>query len=513
MRDKPDILLIVLDTQRADRLGCFGYEKAITPHLDQFARESALFTQAVSPAQWTVPSHASFFTGLYPTVHQVTQSFHSLSDQTPHIAEKLAAEGYQTVGFCNNPLVSVLDNGFRRGFDQFYNYAGAAPTLFQPTNASLGSRFKRKFNDTFTKIADPVQRFVSHSETAFRISINPLLTPIWSRFANFKGQNALSVKHVCQFLTEREQAETEDPLFLFFNLMETHLPFWPPQEFIAQTAPYLLKDPEAQAIMRRWNYEAYRWAVPLEKPLTELEARVLSDLYDAEVAYQDAYLNALFVMLAERANRENTLTIIVGDHGDGLGEHGCVGHSFVAYEELVHVPLIMNWPREIAPATRVESAVSTRRVFHTMFAAGASPAAAIEELALTHVIAGNDVEHGRAFAEIYPPVNLVSVMETRQPELIDRFECRSLRRAVVEDGVKLIQVADQPREAYELVADPDELDNLHPQTPDQFDALNDHLDQFSQKVTQEQALVAAGDAIDLEDQQIQQQLRALGYIE
>ncbi|MFQ5437188.1 MAG: sulfatase-like hydrolase/transferase, partial [Anaerolineae bacterium] len=111
--NRPDIIFVVLDTQRADRLGCYGRQKAITPNIDQFAQKGTLFTQAVSPAQWTIPSHASFFTGLYPTVHQVTQSDHSLSPELPHLAETLRDSGYQTVGFCNNPLVGILNNGFK----------------------------------------------------------------------------------------------------------------------------------------------------------------------------------------------------------------------------------------------------------------------------------------------------------------------------------------------------------------------------------------------------------------
>ena len=105
---QPDIIFIVLDTQRADRLGCYGYEKAITPNIDRFAAQSALFEMGISPAQWTIPSHASMFTGLYPTAHQVTQSNRSLSNEQPQLAERMVQEGYETVAFCNNPLVGCL---------------------------------------------------------------------------------------------------------------------------------------------------------------------------------------------------------------------------------------------------------------------------------------------------------------------------------------------------------------------------------------------------------------------
>ena len=82
-------------------------------------------------------------------------------------------------------------------------------------------------------------------------------------------------------------------LFLFLNLMETHLPFWPPGQFVDQVVPYFRESKEARTIMRTWNREAYRWAAPLAEPLGELEHHVLNDMYDAEVAYQDDYLGQL----------------------------------------------------------------------------------------------------------------------------------------------------------------------------------------------------------------------------
>ena len=182
---------------------------------------------------------------------------------------------------------------------------------------------------------------------------------LWSKIANFKGQNERSTQDVVQFLQDREENTSDQPLFLFMNLMETHLPFWAPAEFVDRIAPYFRHSKEARAIMRTWNREAYRWAAPLAEPLDELEERVLKDMYDAEVAYQDYYLGALFETLAQRRRNRDTLTIIVADHGDGLGDHNFFGHAFVAYDELVRVPLIMHWPGKVAAETRVAAPVST----------------------------------------------------------------------------------------------------------------------------------------------------------
>ncbi|MEM8545702.1 MAG: sulfatase-like hydrolase/transferase, partial [Cyanobacteria bacterium P01_H01_bin.119] len=124
MADRPDVLFLVLDTQRADRLSCYGYDKPTSPHLDAFAADATLFKSAIAPAQWTVPSHASMFTGRYPSEHGVLQSYSVLPPEVPTLAQRLSQGGYYTAGFCNNPLVGVINNGLRRGFYSFLNYSG-----------------------------------------------------------------------------------------------------------------------------------------------------------------------------------------------------------------------------------------------------------------------------------------------------------------------------------------------------------------------------------------------------
>lgn len=534
----PDIIFIVLDTHRADRLGLYGYDRPISPNLDRFAAQGVVFEQAIAPAQWTVPSHASMFTGLYPTAHGVIQSSRALSADRPHLAETLRDAGYDTVGFCNNPLVGILNNGFKRGFRTFYNYGGAFPSLPESSSHLPWplSRAAEVYTQFLRRISYPIQNFFGQSDIAFRVSLNAWLTPLWSKMANFKGQNERSVQDVVTFLRNREKRAEERPLFLFLNLMETHLPFWPPGEFIDRVAPYFRNSKEARTIMRTWNREAYRWAAPLAEPLSDLESQVLSDLYDAEVAYQDNYLGQLFDWLEQRQRRDNTLTIIVADHGDGLGEHGYMGHAFVAYQELVHVPLILHWPGHLAANQRISTPVSTRRVYHTILnAAGEMPddprldEAAIGRLTLQHTIRGADPEQKTAFSEVYPPLNFVKAIQARQPELLESKRCLQMRRAVVRqsklqpgDGeataVKLIHVDEQADELFDLTADPLELENLLPEYPAESHAavaaLNRALEQMVFRVNRERDGQAAGAAVDVEsDEQLRQRLRGLGYLE
>jgi arylsulfatase A-like enzyme len=537
---KPDIIFVVLDTQRADRLGMYGHtiggqtgpKATITPNLDRFAAQGALFEQAVSPAQWTIPSHASLFSGLYPTAHQVTQSSHTLSPDIPHLAEILSAAGYQTVGFCNNPLVGILNNGFKRGFQVFYNYGGAFPSL--PRSSSQLPRplsfVMEQYTQFLRRISYPIQNFFGRSDLAFRLSLTSWTTPLWSKMANFKGQNERSVRDVSHFLRQRDSETTEKPLFLFLNLMETHLPFWPPGEVIDRVAPYFRESKEAREIMRAWNREAYRWAAPLAEPLGELEARVLNDMYDAEVAYQDDYLGELLDVVNGRANANNTLTIFVADHGDGLGDHNYFGHAFVAYEELVHVPLIIHWPQRIPTPQRIGVPVSTRRVFHTLLdAAGYLPdmpnldPVRARTLSLMHTVNGRDPEQGAAYSEIYPPLNFVQAIQNRQPHLLAPFRCLSPRRAVVrttgESGAgaapfKLIQVDGQPDELFNLTLDPLELQNVLSQEDARETAvsLNQEIERLVANLTIQRESLSAGAEIEL-DEQMRQQLRSLGYLD
>lgn len=522
--ERPDIIFLVLDTQRADRLGCYGNQNGLSANLDAFAGRSVLFDQAVAPAQWTIPSHASMFTGRYPSAHHLLQSSQSLSPDLPHLVETLHKAGYETVGFCNNPLVGVLNNGFKRGFDRFYNYGGAIPSLPEsstPTPWPL-NRLLAAYTQFLRRISYPIQNFFGRSDLAFRLSLNAWLTPLWSRFANFKGQNERSVRDIVTFLHKREKRPAARPLFLFINLMETHLPFWPPGRFVDQVAPYFRGSKEARSIMRRWNREAYRWAAPLEKPLGELEARVLNDMYDAEVAYQDHYLGAFITALEERSRKDNTLTLITADHGDGLGEHGYMGHAFVAYQELVHVPLILQWPQRLPAGVHVKKPVSTRRVFHTMLdASGRLPegvpnlnAVDVHRLTLLNTIYGQDPEQGAALAEVYPPMNFVRAIEHRQPHLLEAFGCLSRRRALLQDTRKLIWVEDAGDELFDLKGDPRELVNLREKLPQEVDRLQKQLQRMVDLVERQGDGTAAGVPVDLEgDEGLLQRLRGLGYIE
>jgi arylsulfatase A-like enzyme len=483
--ERPNILLIVLDTQRADRLSCYWSEAErarqlpTSPNLDRLAAESTLFERAIAPAQWTIPSHASLFTGEYPSTHQTVQADLELSPALPTLAELLQLSGYTTVGFCNNPLVGILKNGLRRGFETFYNYGGALPTRppeGNPLPAPL-NRWLAAYTQFWRRLSYPVQNAFARSDTLFQLALHPWFASLWTRLLNFKGNTAASIADLNRYLQQMARRRLDPgarPFFCFVNLMEPHLPYWPPEPFVQKYAPYFKSNREARDFLRQYNAQPYRWMAPLPQPLSPLQAQVLRDIYDAEVAYQDHLLGSVFDTLRHTGLEQNTLVAIVADHGEGLGEHDFVGHAFVVYEELIRVPLILRYPGHFPAGKRIATPVSTRRLFHTLLeAAGFSPNLSpngapcvslklrreVARLSLARTLAGEDPEQGTVLSEAFPPHLLIRAMESRNDSLLRARACYDIRRALYEGMTKLIQTGDRPS-LYNLEQDPAELRDL-----------------------------------------------------
>ncbi len=507
---RPNIILIVLDTVRRDHLSLYGYERETSPRLDEFAADATTFQNAISAAQWTIPSHASMFTGLYPTSHRTTQGYSVLPRSHVTLAELLRLHGYHTVGFCNNPLVGVLENGLRRGFTEFFSYGGAIPVRPRFGKGTL-DKLREAVNRRLLAISIPIQNMFARSDFLFRLSLNPLFVPIWSRLARFKGDTARSIDDAIRYL----RAGPPEPYFMFINLMSAHPPYTPPRQFREKFAPYLAHDREARRIIRSFNADASRWPSPLDRPMSELEHRVLTDFYDAEIAGQDAELGRLLDELHRSGAPENSMVIITSDHGEGLGEHGFFGHGFVVYGELMNVPLIIKYPAEYPVGTRIKTFVSTRRLFHTVLdAAGIEPPDRedVREMSLAATAAGHDPEK-HLFAEAIPPVTFIHVLEHKNPSLIDRLSLREPRRAVYRDRMKLAQVGGRVEGLFDVLNDPGEINDLSAEKPALVAELKQKLAEFIGQA-EAKASPESTPHLDVEgDKKVAERLRALGYME
>ncbi|MEM6527329.1 MAG: sulfatase-like hydrolase/transferase [Chloroflexota bacterium] len=513
---RPDVLLIILDTQRRDRLSTYGHTRETSPSLTRFAERATVFDRAIAPAQWTIPAHASIFTGQYAGTHGVTEASHSLSGAYPTLAEILQVEGYRTVGFCNNPLVGLLDNGLSRGFDHFYNYSGASPQ--RPIDVHRGP-VRKALSRGFRRFAHRVQNQFAHSDWLFRVSLNPFLVPIWTRYVNYKGHTENSLADALDFVTAHHAGGNDQPLFTFVNLMNAHLPYRPPQQYVDRVAPHLRKDRHAYQFQRRFNADAARWAAPPEEPLQDWEYAVLHDFYDAEVTHQDDVLGRFLDGLRQQGILDNTLVIIAADHGEAHGDHGFIGHSFVVYQELVHVPLMVHYPETFPAGKRVQTNVSTRRIFHTvMDVTGitppldeADPNANVSSLTLHTSVNGRpDPESGVVYSEAFPPQTFLNVMKHRAPHMIDVMKLRQVRRGIYDGDHKLTTIGEHVDGLFDVFADPNEVRSIADAQPEMTDALRARLDAFSAEAALRRV---DGNEFKDVDAEVVEHLRALGYID
>lgn len=505
----PNILFIILDTQRRDRLSLYGHTRPTSPRLDDFAAQTRVYQRAIAPAQWTVASHASMFTGLYPGQHGMTQAHHRLSAGFPTAAELLTVQGYHTAGFCNNPLVGLIDNGLTRGFEQFYHYASPAPN--RPASATLPAPLREIWSlfSQFTRRT--INRF-AHDDRLFRLSLLPVFTQVWSRLVNYKGSTRHSTRDLGDYW-HRHVSQSRQPLFAYLNLMGTHMPLRPPQATIERLSPEMKGSRAAYRWMSAYNGDGLRWISPLATPLTDWQEAALGSFYDAEAAEQDALLGQMLQQMDARGDLDNTLVIIGADHGEGLGDHDYCGHSFVVNQELTHVPWLMRWPG-VLPTGNDDRNISTRRVFHTLLdaaqAQGVLPAedpnSQLERLSL---LTAHDVaEANTVYSEAHPPLTLLHILERQAAGLVANRGLTEVRRSITHDDYKLTAVGATPEALYFLPTDPAETHNLIQQQPDQAVGLHAQLQAFigAQQPPSQPATNAFSP-------QVLENLRALGYVE
>lgn len=300
-----NVLLISLDTLRADHMGCYGYKRNTSPNIDKFAKEGVLFENLTAASSWTVPSHMSMFTSLYPSVHGVESTKTCLGDAVPTMAEILSKHGYTTAGFVTGPSLNH-SMGFHRGF-QFYD--DFTVTLMHETNL---------FHDLD---------------------------------ADKSGINQVPTNHVITNLaTAWMKKHAREKFFLFVHYWDCHNDYIPP-------APYNNKfDPEYE------GKENGRGVVgrqkEIEKNVTAEDLAHLVALYDGEIAHTDHHLGKILCALDEMKIKEKTLVIIVSDHGEGFLEHGRLHHGNTLFEEAIHVPLIMRLPGVLPSGLRVKGNAS-----------------------------------------------------------------------------------------------------------------------------------------------------------
>ena len=507
-----DIVLLILDTQRADRLSCYGYPIELSPHLDAFSAEATQFNYAIAPAQWTLPTHASLFTGLYPPQHNMFQLNSVLPKSILTLAERLQIGGYLTAGFSENPLIGLANNGLQRGFNIFRYYRNGKRLYLFPKHSlhNQPDNYKTKLNYQLTRAIYSVRRLadvMGEQQSKLR-QFN--FASKWSPSLNHN--NSQTLNDAARLLIKRPNIAANRPIFAVINLMGVHPPYNPPHWTLRRFVPTLLKHTQADEVIKRINMamlQDYGWLGPfLNRSLDQQYLAILNGIYNAEVAAQDAQIGSFVQILRQQGRLDSTLVIIVADHGDHLGEKQMLGHASGVYNEIVRVPLLIRDPyNRLVRGSEVSRFVSTRFLFHTILHAG--DVATNEEYAFSllcdRLNYPNDV-----FVEARPVERMVHRLQHKYPDLEKIHQYDHICRAVFREKYKLITNGIQQTELYNVLSDLKELHNLYANMPKHTDALCQKLNTF---VDQTQPIVNSALVDNNEDAIIVQHLRELGYLE
>ncbi|NOY59403.1 MAG: sulfatase-like hydrolase/transferase [Calditrichaeota bacterium] len=299
LKGKPNIIWIVLDTVRKDHLSCYGHRRRTTPNIEKFSKDGMLFTNYISTAPWTLPSHASMLTGLYSSEHgahivdtdedYVTSP---LDDKNLTIAEILKEHGYNTAAFISNFGTINRAHNFEQGFNFFCDGRSYFYSSFWGLLA-FNVNFLQNFKD------NPIFRI-----NKYRLSpeINKTIL-IWLK------KNRTS------------------PFFLFINYMEAH------------SGTNYLPKPYSSLYDFSWQ----KWLNGSSGNTAEKQ-KIKFDWYDCRITYLDHHIGQLFTKLKELNLYDNAIIVVVADHGELFGEHGSYGHVTDLYNELINVPLIVKYP-------------------------------------------------------------------------------------------------------------------------------------------------------------------------
>ncbi|QKY20714.1 sulfatase [Halolamina sp. CBA1230] len=513
-----NVLFVVMDTVRKDHLGPYGYDRDTTPGLDAFAEEATVFDNAVAPAPWTLPVHASMFTGMYPSRHGADQENPYLEGATT-LAQSLSAAGHDTACYSSNAWITPYTH-LTDGFDDQDNFFEVMPgdLLSGPL-----ARMWQVLNDNprLRKLADMI---VSAGNTAHEYL---------SSGEGADSKTPRVIDRTKQFVDDAEAAEGEG-WFSFINLMDAHLPYHPPEEFREEFAPGVDSTEVCQ------NSKLYNSGA---QDIDDEEWDDIRGLYDAEIAHIDSQLTRLFDWLKETDRWDDTAVVVCADHGELHGEHGLYGHEFGLYDQLINVPLMVKHPE--LDADRREDTVELLDLYHTVldtFDAQATPTPGSNEEAVsldpTRSLLSeryrefddvDDADPAQAaapsgetgFVEYSRPVVELKQLEEKAADAgieLDqdsRFYARM--RAARRADAKYVRIDRIEDEAYRLDEDPGEEENLAGAGEERIEAVEGELAIFENEVGGAWTSAAAGevsdDSVEEMDEEIQERLQDLGYME
>lgn len=406
--DRPNVLLLVIDTQRADHLSSYGYERPTTPRLDALAREGVLYERAFASSPWTLPTHATFFTERLPHEHRAgVLGRPYLDGRFPTLAEVLAGAGYATGGFVANGFWCGRQTGLARGFMRYEDFYG-----------SLGDAVARTSLGRW-----------------FAYSVRP----------KFGGVDILGRKRAAaanRDLLDWLDAIGDRPFFAFVNYFDVHGPFVPPEPYAGRFSGGKGAGHEQDEI----QIGALTGDMPSYTPE---QVQAMIDAYDESLLYVDAEIGALVDTLAARGILDNTVLIVTSDHGESWGEHGMMFHGHSLYLDQVLAPLIVRYPRAVPQGVRVRSAVGVHQLPRTVTELAGVGSAPFSAPALP-LGEGSDA----------PPSVVLAGVSRRSMVPADWPTSRGWVAAAMTERWHYILEESGDEFLFDIDADPDEVENL-----------------------------------------------------
>lgn len=331
----PSLVVITLDTFRADRIGAYGSKQGLTPNIDRIAAEASLFENAITPIGTTHPAHASLFTGLYPGEHGVRFNGDVLKDNARTLAEWMEEAGYETGAFVSKRNL-VVRGGFQQGFE---------------TRSDVDA--------------------VGKDKTRTGAEVNALALP-WLE----------SVK--------------DEAFFMWVHYFETHSPLEKTAHAAEQMGDYdgPLRDGAPTKLLYALGSD--------ELPNTPENRAAISALYDGEVKETDRLVGEVMEKLRALGRLDDTIVVVVADHGELLGEHGEIGHGFHVNQEVLHVPLLIREPGG-GPARRITQRASLIDFLPTIAERLDLPRPATSGRSLARLIRGETLPEIPQFASVRTP--------------------------------------------------------------------------------------------------------------
>jgi arylsulfatase A-like enzyme len=405
----PNILLIVIDALRADRLSAYGHSRPTSPAIDRFAREGTLFEQAFSTSSYTLPSHASIVTGLYPYQHGVEwgSSHHWARHAT--LPELLQPRGYRTGAFSGNTFWFTREHGFGQGFHHFDDFFHSFADMALRT--AYGMAFSR--------------------QVLWRLGYEDI--PARKRAT---GTN----QRVLRWLA----GDTGRPFFVTINYMDVHDPYIPPEPYRNRFATR----PNPGGLLN--------WELHVPEKLTPEELQSELDAYDGAIAYVDDQIGALVAAIRKSRADRDLLVVITSDHGEEFGEHNGFLHGSHLYREAIHVPLVVWQPGRVPSGVRIGQPVSNASIPATILDAIGAPA--------PPELAGSLQRLWKEPAAVEWPWPLIEMKHRPWESELAPVHYGSLRSLVSPDlhyidhdtqGPQLYDWVNDPRETTDLVKRPD----------------------------------------------------------